>query len=326
MAADAALAGPGRPTGLRVATTDLAAHPARSLVAEWLGSLQHGQRVSPHTLRAYTTTAHGFLDFLGPHLGRPVDGAALGALALADFRAFLAARRGDGLANVSVAREVSALRNLFGWLARTKGIDCHGIAGLKSPRLPKRVPRPLSPTDAISAVRDAGEQSDEPWISARDEAVLLLLYGCGLRIAEALSLTGAALPLGETITVTGKRNKTRVVPLLPQVRDAVERYLALCPYPTARGAPLFRGAKGGPLNAGLIRRAMQAVRAGLGLPPSATPHALRHSFATHLLGRGADLRSIQELLGHASLSSTQVYTAVDAAHLMDVYRNAHPRA
>lgn len=301
-------------------------HPAQALVAEWLGSLQHGRRVSPHTARAYATTAHGFITFLGPHLGRLVDGEALGRLTLNDFRAFLAARRGDGLANVSVAREVSGLRNLFGWLARSKQIECDGIAGLKSPRIPKRVPRPLSPADALAVVKDAGEQADEPWIAARDEAVLLLLYGSGLRIAEALSLTGAALPLGETLTVTGKRSKTRVVPLLPIVRAAVERYLELCPYSTAREAPLFRGARGGPLNPALIRRSMQAARAGLGLPPSATPHALRHSFATHLLGRGADLRAIQELLGHASLSSTQVYTAVDAAHLMDVYRNAHPRA
>lgn len=306
--------------------TDLAEHPARALIVEWLGSLQHGRRVSRHTLRAYTATAYGFLGFLGPHLGRPVDSAALAELTLIDFRAYLAARRGDGLANVSVAREVSALRNLFGWLAQTKDIDCHGIAGLKSPRVPKRVPRPVSPADALAMVKDAGEQADEPWISARDEAVLLLLYGCGLRIAEALSLTGSALPLGETLTVTGKRSKTRVVPLLPIVREAVERYLALCPYPIARDVPLFRGARGGVLDSGLIRRAMRAARTGLGLPPSATPHALRHSFATHLLGRGADLRSIQELLGHASLSSTQVYTDVDAAHLMDVYRNAHPRA
>lgn len=282
--------------------------------------------MSPHTARAYATTLHGFIAFLGPHLGRLVDGAALGRLTLNDFRAFLAARRGAGLANVSVAREVSGLRNFFGWLASAKGIDCDGIAGLKSPRVAKRVPRPLSPADALAVVRDSGEQAAEPWIAARDEAVLLLLYGSGLRIAEALSLTAAALPLGDTLTVTGKRSKTRIVPLLAIVRAAIERYVDLCPYALARDAALFRGAKGGPLDAALIRRAMQAARAGLGLPPSATPHALRHSFATHLLGRGADLRAIQELLGHASLSSTQVYTAVDSAHLMDVYRNAHPRA
>jgi integrase/recombinase XerC len=301
-------------------------HPAQALAAEWLASLERGRRLSPHTRRAYATTAHGFIRFIGAHHGRLVDDRVLGALTLNDFRAYLAARRSDGLANTSVAREVSALRNLFAWLAGAKGIACEGIAGLRSPRVPKRVPRPMSPDDAVAVARDAGEQHDEPWIAARDEAVLLLLYGSGLRIAEALSLTGAALPLGETLIVTGKRSKTRVVPLLPIVRAAIERYIGLCPYPAARDTALFRGARGGPLDAALIRRAMAATRAGLGLPPSATPHALRHSFATHLLGRGADLRSIQELLGHASLSSTQVYTAVDTAHLMDVYRNAHPRA
>lgn len=301
-------------------------HPAQALVAEWLGNLEHGRRVSPHTRRAYAATGHAFVQFMGGHLGRLVDEGALRVLTLNDFRAYLAARRGDGLANVSVAREVSALRGLFGWLAASKGVDCAGIAGLKGPRVAKRVPRPLAPDDARAVAADAGEQHDEPWVAARDEAVLLLLYGSGLRIAEALSLTGAALPLGETLTVTGKRSKTRVVPLLPIVRVAIERYVALCPYPTSRDVALFRGARGGPLAPELIRRAMAAARAGLGLPPSATPHALRHSFATHLLGRGADLRSIQELLGHASLSSTQVYTAVDTAHLMDVYRNAHPRA
>ncbi len=301
-------------------------HPAQTLVGEWLGALDHGRRLSPHTSRAYAATLHGFVAFLGPHLGRLVDGPALAALTLNDFRAFLASRRGDGLANVSVAREVSALRNFFGWLARARGIDCDGITGLKSPKVGRRVPRPLSPADALAVIGDSGEQAAEPWIAARDEAVLLLLYGSGLRIAEALSLTAAALPLGETLTVTGKRRKTRVVPLLAVVRAAIERYVALCPWPLPRDGALFRGAKGGALDAALIRRAMQAARAGLGLPPSATPHALRHSFATHLLGRGADLRAIQELLGHASLSSTQVYTAVDTAHLMDVYRNAHPRA
>lgn len=301
-------------------------HPAQALVAEWLGALDHGRRMSPHTSRAYATTVHGFIGFLGPHLGRLVDGAALSRLTLSDFRAFLGSRRSDGLANVSVAREVSALRNFFGWLASAKQIECDGIAGLKSPKVGKRVPRPLSPADALAVVRDSGEQASEPWIAARDEAVLLLLYGSGLRIAEALSLTAAALPLGDTLVVTGKRSKTRVVPLLAIVRAAIERYVALCPYPLPRDGALFRGAKGGPLDPALIRRAMQAARIGLGLPPSATPHALRHSFATHLLGRGADLRAIQELLGHASLSSTQVYTAVDSAHLMDVYRNAHPRA
>ena len=231
-------------------------HPAQALVGEWLGTLDHGRRVSPHTSRAYAATAHGFVRFMGTHLGQLVDGAALRRLTLNDFRAYLAARRGDGLANVSVAREVSGLRNFFTWLATVKGIDCDGIAGLRSPRVPKRLPRPMSPADALAVVKDAGDQAAEPWIAARDEAVLLLLYGSGLRIAEALSLTGALLPLGPTLTVTGKRSKTRVVPLLPIVRSAIERYVELCPYPTSRDVALFRGAKGGPLDAALIRRAM----------------------------------------------------------------------
>jgi integrase/recombinase XerC len=309
-----------------VAADPTLTHPAQALVAEWRAVLGDGRRMSPHSSRAYAATLQRFVAFLGPHLGRPVDGPALARLTLNDFRAFLAARRGDGLANVSVAREVSGLRNFFGWLASAKGIDCDAIAALRSPKVGKRVPRPLSPAEALAVVNDSGEQAAEPWIAARDEAVLLLLYGSGLRIAEALSLTAAALPLGDTLVVTGKRSKTRVVPLLAIVRAAIERYVGLCPWPLPRDGALFRGAKGGALDAALIRRAMQAARAGLGLPPSATPHALRHSFATHLLGRGADLRAIQELLGHASLSSTQVYTAVDSAQLIDVYRNAHPRA
>jgi len=190
----------------------------------------------------------------------------------------------------------------------------------------KGVPRPISPQEAVALAEEVSEDAAEPWIAARDLAVLLLLYGAGLRIGEAVRLTGAALPLGETLRVTGKRDKTRIVPLLPQVRAAVEDYARICPYGVAGEAPLFRGAKGGPLPPGAIRKAVRRARVRLGLSERTTPHALRHSFATHLLGRGADLRALQELLGHASLSSTQIYTAVDAAHLLNVYRNAHPRA
>ncbi len=197
---------------------------------------------------------------------------------------------------------------------------------LRSPRVAKGVPRPISPDEAVALAEEVADEAVEPWIGARDWAVLLLLYGAGLRIGEALALTGAVLPLGETIMVTGKRDKTRIVPLLPPVRAAIDAYVAMQPWGTARTEPLFRGAKGGPLAAGVVRRSVRAARGRLGLNVRTTPHALRHSFATHLLGRGADLRSLQELLGHASLSSTQIYTAVDAAHLMDVYRNAHPRA
>jgi integrase/recombinase XerC len=303
------------------------AEPGLSGLARiWLASLADARRLSPHTVRAYESTLDRFGDFLIGHLGGPVGAAELTALGAADFRAFLALRRGDGLANVSVAREVSALRTFFAWARRTQGIPCDGIAGLKSPKLARRVPRPVSPGDAAGLIAAVGDDARSPWTAARDTAVLLLLYGAGLRIAEALSLTGAVLPLGETITVTGKRNKTRSVPLLPVVAEAIDAYVKLTPWPPARDLPLFRGVRGGALDPGIVRSAIRAARPALGLPDSATPHALRHSFATHLLARGADLRSIQELLGHASLSSTQIYTAVDAAQLLDVYRNAHPRA
>ncbi len=197
---------------------------------------------------------------------------------------------------------------------------------LRGPRVKKGVPRPVAPADAVSLAEEAAAGAREPWVAARDLAVLLLLYGAGLRVGEAMGLTGEVLPLDDVLRVTGKRGKTRIVPLIPPVRAAIESYLQLCPWPVARDLPLFRGFRGGPLSADLVRRAVRGARYRLGLPDRTTPHALRHSFASHLLGRGADLRSLQELLGHASLSSTQIYTAVDAAHLLDVYRNAHPRA
>ncbi len=297
-----------------------------ALVAEWLASLANARRLSPHTVRAYALTLDRFGDFLIGHLGGPVGAAALSALTPADFRAFLAVRRSEGLAGVSVARDVSALRTFCAWARRSHGLAAPGLDGLKSPKVAKRVPRPVSPADASGLIAAVGDQARLPWTEARDTAVLLLLYGGGLRIGEALALTGAVLPLGEVLTVTGKRNKTRSVPLLPVVAEAIAVYLRLCPFPAEAEAPLFRGVRGGGLDASIVRAAIRAARAGLGLPASATPHALRHSFATHLLARGADLRSIQELLGHASLSSTQVYTAVDAAQLLDSYRNAHPRA
>ncbi len=301
-------------------------HPATQLVVEWLASLADARRRSPHTVRAYAATLHSFVAFIAHSHGGPVDARVLNALSLADIRAYLAHRRGEGLVNASVAREVSALRTFFAWGARTHGLRRAALAGLKSPKVPRRVPRPVSPQAARDLAEGAGDAAAQPWIAARDTAVLLLCYGAGLRISEALGLEGSDLPLGETLTVTGKRAKTRVVPLLPAVRDAVGAYLALSPWPVAATESIFRGAKGGPLQPELVRRAMAGARTALGLPATATPHALRHSFATHLLARGADLRSIQALLGHASLSSTQIYTAVDAAQLLDVYRNAHPRA
>ena len=298
----------------------LSDHPIRAAVLRWRDHLADDRRRSAHTVRAYVATAHRLVEFLGEHLGQQVDEAALRALTSADLRAFLASRRGEGLGNSSAARELSAVR---GFLAFATG---GAQPRIKAPKRPRSVPRPVSPDEAVSLSEEVGEDASAEWIAARDQAVLLLLYGSGLRVAEALGLTGAALPLGEALTVTGKRNKTRIVPLLAPVREAIELYMGLCPYRMSRDEPLFRGARGGALNGEMIRRVVRRARVRLGLNERTTPHALRHSFATHLLGRGADLRSIQELLGHASLSSTQIYTAVDMAHLMDVYRNAHPRA
>jgi len=283
--------------------------------------LARDRRRSVHTVRAYEATAVRLIQFLGEHWGEEVDRAALGRVAAADLRAYLALRRGQGLGNASAARELSAVRTFLKWAAGDEASP-----RMRGPRVKKGVPRPISPADAIALAEEVAEDAAEPWIAARDWAVLLLLYGAGLRIGEAVGLTGAVLPLGEAMAVTGKRDKTRIVPLLPQVRDAIEAYVAASPWPVVRGEALFRGAKGGPLSAGVVRKSVQAARTRLGLADRTTPHALRHSFATHLLGRGADLRQLQELLGHASLSSTQIYTAVDAAHLLDVYRNAHPRA
>jgi integrase/recombinase XerC len=292
-----------------------------ALPLEFGQHLARDRRRSVHTVRAYEATAVRLAQFLGEHWGEEVDRAALGRVTAADLRAYLARRRGQGLGNASAARELSAVKTFLKWAG---GDDAP--PRMRGPRVKKGVPRPISPADAIALAEEVAEDAAEPWIAARDWAVLLLLYGAGLRIGEAVGLTGRVLPLGEAMSVTGKRDKTRIVPLLPQVRDAIEAYVAASPWPVARGEALFRGAKGGPLSAGVVRKSVQAARTRLGLADRTTPHALRHSFATHLLGRGADLRQLQELLGHASLSSTQIYTAVDAAHLLDVYRNAHPRA
>ncbi|HWT11780.1 MAG TPA: tyrosine recombinase XerC [Allosphingosinicella sp.] len=300
-------------------------HPAQQIAGRWQDHLSRERRRSDHTVRAYAATARRLIAFLAEHLGGAVDGAALCSLQPADLRAYLTRRRASGLANASAARELSAVRGFLAFAASEQGSQA-ALPRLKGPKKPRSVPRPISPDEAVALAGEAAEDAAEPWIAARDEAVLLLLYGSGLRVAEALGLTGSALPLGQALSVTGKRAKTRIVPLLAPVREAIETYLALCPYPAGKDVPLFRGARGGPLRGEIVRRAVMKARRALGLSERTTPHALRHSFATHLLGRGADLRSLQELLGHASLSSTQIYTAVDAAHLMDVYRHAHPRA
>lgn len=306
--------------------TDLSAPPLSTpphelpLALQWSIHLARDRRRSEHTVRAYRATAERLVAFLGEHWGEAVDRAALLRVSAGDLRAYLAQRRGRGLGNASAARELSAVRGFLDWAG-----GAGAAPRLKGPRVKKGMPRPISPDEAVALATDVMEESDEPWVAARDWAVLLLLYGAGLRIGEALGLTGAVLPLGETLRVTGKRDRTRIVPLLAPVRAAVEDYARLTPWPLTRDAALFRGVRGGTLDGGIVRARVRAARARLGLSDRTTPHALRHSFATHLLGRGADLRALQELLGHASLSSTQVYTGVDAAHLLDVYRNAHPR-
>ena len=303
----------------------LTGSPARALAARWHDHLLRERRRSVHTVRAYGATAHRLIDFLEGHLGGAVEPAALLTLSTADLRAFLAARRAQGLANSSAGRELSGVRGFLVFAAREAG-QPDGTPGIKGPKLARNVPRPIAPDDVLALAEEVEAAAGEAWVGARDFAILLLLYGAGLRVSEALGLTGSALPLGDVLSVTGKRSKTRMVPVLPQVREAIGQYVELCPYPAARDLPLFRGARGGPLNGEMVRRAVRKARRAMGLGERTTPHALRHSFATHLLGRGADLRSLQELLGHASLSSTQIYTAVDTAHLLDVYRTAHPRA
>jgi integrase/recombinase XerC len=276
-------------------------------------------------VRAYVATAHRLIDFLGGYRGEQIGPAQLLDLSAADLRAFLARRRADGLGASSAARELSGVRAFLKYAAAQAGRHA-AVPRTRAPKRPRTLPRPAAPAEALELAADAAQAASQEWIGARDLAILLLLYGGGLRVAEALSLTGRALPLGTTLRVTGKRSKTRIVPVVPAVRDAVELYVRQCPFPIGGDAPLFVGARGGPLNPDLVRRSVAAARRRLGLPETLTPHALRHSFATHLLARGADLRSLQELLGHASLSSTQIYTAVDAARLLDVYRHAHPRA
>ncbi len=290
------------------------------LLEEWGAHLARNRRRSPHTVRAYVACAARLLDNLPES-----DWAALARLDVQALRRQLAARRMEGIGNASAARELSALKGFLAFAREKAGMVESEPVRLRGPRLKKGLPRPITPDDAVNLAEMVAESAEERWIGARDRAVLLLLYGAGLRIAEALSLTGKDIPLGETLAVTGKGGKQRIVPILPIVREGVAAYAAQCPWPAQPDLPLFRGAKGGPLSQGMVQKAVARARLVLGLPATATPHALRHSFATHLLGAGADLRSLQELLGHASLDSTQIYTKVDAARILETYRSAHPR-
>lgn len=297
--------------------------PAAAL-AQWLAALETLERASPRTVDAYRRDVDGFLDFLSGHLGGPVSLAELSRLSAADFRSYLAQRKRDGLAAASLARALSSVRAFFRYLSAENLVSNSSIHALKAPRVPRRLPRPLSVEGAGALVDQADADARKAWVGARDKALFTLIYGTGLRISEALSLTPRDLA-GETLTITGKGGKPRVVPLMAMVRETIDAYLRVLPFARTDDAPLFRGARGGALSPRLAQLAMEKLRLRLGLPESATPHALRHSFATHLLESGADLRTIQDLLGHASLSTTQGYTAVDLAQLRRAVAKAHPR-
>ena len=303
-----------------------AADDLRAAVGLWMGWLAAERRASAHTVAAYGRDLALFLDFLTEHLGELPSLAAIDRLRPADFRAYLARRVQGRAERSSLARALSVLRGFVRFLHRRGLASTNALAALRSPRRRASVPKPLTVEDATATVDVVGDFASSGWQGKRDIAILTLLYGCGLRLAEALGLSRSEAPLSETLVVTGKGRKQRLLPVLPVVRAAVADYLAACPHTPAADGPLFVGARGGPLNPRLVQRRMAEVRRCLGLPESATPHALRHSFATHLLGAGGDLRAIQELLGHASLSTTQRYTSVETERLLAIYDAAHPRA
>lgn len=304
---------------------DLLADPEISrLVAAWQRDLLSVRRLASRTLEAYARDLGQFINFLGPHAGGPVSLAMLAEMRPADLRAFMAHRREEGVEARSLARALSAIKSFFRFLEREGVLSTEALNTLRAPKARKSLPKALTVGEARATLITTNEIEERPWVAARDVAVLTLCYGAGLRISEALSLCRADLE-GPTLRVTGKGSKTRLVPLIEPVRQAIDAYLRLVPFKLTASQPLFRGVKGGVLSPRLVQLRMATLRGALGLPPGATPHALRHSFATHLLGRGGDLRAIQELLGHASLSTTQIYTAVDTERLLEAYRAAHPR-
>lgn len=298
----------------------------RDALQNWLASKKALNGAADNTLTAYNGDVSEFLSFMTLHFGTPQGLSALQSISTADMRAWMAETRNSGTGARSLARKLSAVKSFYRWLAEREGFEPTAVLMARTPKFQKKLPRPLA-ADAAKAVLDTVEfQSGSDWVAARDVAVVTLLYGCGLRISEALGLRGKDAPIATVMRIVGKGGKERIVPVIDAARTAVDRYLALCPHPHEADGPLFRGVRGGALNPRIIQGVMAKTRAQLGLPATATPHALRHSFATHLLEAGGDLRSIQELLGHASLSTTQAYTAVDSAHLMDVYNRSHPKA
>lgn len=314
-------------TGPRMNELLVISHP--EVMAErqrWLSTLAEERRLSEKTIEAYERDTRQFLAFLTGHLAGPPRLADIRTLRPADLRGFLAQRRKGGAGARTLGRGLAGLRSFLRYLERNGLANAAGAAAVRSPKQPKSLPKPLTDGDALKVVTADAQLAEEPWIAARNAAVLTLLYGCGLRISEALGLTADDFAGAPTsLRITGKGGKTRIVPLIAAANEAVGAYRKLCPYHLGQGEALFRGARGGRLHPAIIQREMQKLRAPLGLPDSATPHALRHSFATHLLAGGGDLRTIQELLGHASLSTTQVYTGVDSARLLEIYDRAHPR-
>jgi integrase/recombinase XerC len=292
--------------------------------ASWLGSLKSERRMAAKTLEAYANDISQFGEFLLTHLGGAADVAALKTLTASDFRKFMAKRRALGIQSRSLARQMSAIRSFFRYAERRGDFKCVALAVVRAPKISHSVPRPLPENSARRVASADVFENDEAWVQARDAAVLTLLYACGLRISEALSLTVKQAQTNP-IVILGKGGKSRIVPVVEMARDAVATYIKLCPLALSINEPLFRGVKGGALSPRIIQLLMERMRGALNLPDSATPHALRHSFASHLLGAGADLRVIQDLLGHASLSSTQVYTEVNRTHLLEQYRKAYPR-
>lgn len=294
---------------------------------DWLEQLQKTRRVAKLTVEAYERDSRQFLSFLCQHLGHIPDISDLSGLRVADMRSFLAYRRNMGVGSRSLGRGLAGIRSFFNFLTRAGLADVPAARIVRTPKQPKSLPKPLNIADALHIVDKKNQLDDEPWVASRNAAILTLCYGCGLRISEALSLTPADFSdkNATSIYVTGKGGKTRLVPVIPAVHEAIDDYLSCCPFILPPDQPLFRGVRGGKLQRAIVERAVQQLRASLGLPDSVTPHALRHSFATHLLSRGGDLRTIQELLGHASLSTTQIYTGVDTDRLMEVYKKAHPR-
>lgn len=296
-----------------------------ALLDGFLDHVEREQRLAANTVEAYRSDLSEFMGFLRGHLEAEPGMRAFAELQARDIRAFLAARRRDGLADASIARLLSAIKGFYRWLDRHHGVENPEIAFLSGPKRGQRLPRPVSETAAKDMLEQADQLQDEPWIAARDVAALALMYGAGLRISEVLDLSGDVKAAPERLRVKGKGGKVRIVPLIPALREAIRAYAGLCPYALNARTPLFYGARGKRLQAPILRRQVQVLRGALGLTETATPHALRHSFATHLLAHGADLRAIQTLLGHASLSTTQVYTGVEAGHLRKVHAQAHPR-